>query len=189
MTQTNYAHHQPRTAMNIRKLTPPDASHFQRVRLAGLRDAPTAFASSYEEEVDRSFAEIEAQLAASPDRAIFGAFKNDELVGVVALGRESMRKLAHKGNIWGMFVVPQFRQQGIGRLLMLEAIAIARTTPGLRQINLSVNAKNAAAICFYESLGFKTFGLEADAMLIAGELYDELHMSMQIEAATRIAPP
>jgi ribosomal protein S18 acetylase RimI-like enzyme len=166
--------------VNIRKLAPQDAPAFQRLRLIGLRDEPRAFASSYEEEKDRAPSDVAAQLAPSPDHAIFGAFANDELIGVVALGREGMSKLAHKGYVWGMFVAASARQQGVGRLLMLEAIGMARTVPGLRQLNLGVNAQNTAAIRLYESLGFKTFGHEAGAMLIAGTLHDEAHMSLRL---------
>ena len=166
--------------MNFRQLTPQDAAPFQRLRLIGLRDEPSAFASSDDEEKDRALAVIEAQLAESADSAIFGAFANDELMGVVALGREGMRKLAHKGYIWGMFVAAPSRQQGVAKRLMLEAIATARTVPGLRQLNLGVNANNSAAIRLYESLGFKTFGHEPGAMLVDGVLHDEMHMSLRL---------
>jgi RimJ/RimL family protein N-acetyltransferase len=91
-----------------------------------------------------------------------------------------MRKLAHKGYIWGMFVAASARQQGVGRLLMLEAISMARAVPGLRRLNLSVNANNSAAIRLYESLGFKAFGREEGAMLIDDALHDEVHMSLRL---------
>jgi RimJ/RimL family protein N-acetyltransferase len=94
-----------------------------------------------------------------------------------------MRKLAHKGYIWGMFVDAASRQQGVARRLMLEAIAMARTVPGLRQLNLGVKANNAAAIQLYESLGFKAFGHEAGAMLVDGVLQDEVHMSLRLSSA------
>jgi ribosomal protein S18 acetylase RimI-like enzyme len=164
----------------IRKLTPQDAPQFQRLRLIGLRSQPSAFASSYEEEKGRALAAIEAQLAESPDSAIFGAFTNNELIGVVALGREGMRKLAHKGYIWGMFVDAASRQQGVARRLMLQAIAMARNMPDLRQLNLGVNANNSAALRLYESLGFKVFGHEAGALLVDGAVHDEVHMSLPL---------
>ena len=169
--------------MNIRKLTPQDAACFQRLRLIGLREEPSAFASSYEEEKDRPLSALEAQLAPCADHAIFGAFDGDDLVGVVALGREGMRKLAHKGYLWGMFVAASARRQAAGRLLMSEVISMARGVPGLRQLNLGVNANNAAAIRLYESLGFQAFGHEADAMLIDGTLHDEVHMSLRLDIA------
>jgi RimJ/RimL family protein N-acetyltransferase len=57
---------------------------------------------------------------------------------------------------------------------------MARTMPDLRQLNLGVNANNAAAIRLYESLGFKAFGHEAGAMLVDGVLHDEVHLSLRL---------
>lgn len=54
--------------------------------------------------------------------------------------------------------------------------------PGVRQINLGVNAANFAALAFYESCGFKPFGLERGFMMLDGELHDEVHMVHFFEA-------
>jgi RimJ/RimL family protein N-acetyltransferase len=166
--------------MQTRRLTPADASVFQALRLAALQDTPSAFGSSYEEEKDFPAATIEARLAAKPDRGPFGAFDNDEHVGLVALGRESMRQLAHKALIWGMYVRPEARGKGIARALLTEALSLARSVPEVRQVNLSVNANNTVAIRLYESVGFKAFGLEPGAMFINGQLHDELHMCLRL---------
>jgi len=166
--------------MHIRRLTPADASAFQTLRLVALKEEPTAFGSSYEEEKDSPASTIEDRLAVKPDRGSFGAFENDTLVGIVGLGRERMNKLAHKGLIWGMYVIPKARGRGIGRSLLLEALSLARSVPEVRQVNLCVNASNAEAIRLYESAGFKVFGREPGAMLINGELHDEVHMYLRL---------
>lgn len=114
-----------------------------------------------------------------PDRGVFGAFEGTSLIGLVALGRENMRKLEHKALIWGMYVAPIARGNGVGRALLLEALALARSVPAIRQVNLCVNASNTAAIHLYSSVGFKTFGREPGAMLIDGELHDEIHMCLR----------
>lgn len=164
--------------MHLRRLTPDDAPAFQALRLAGLLESPAAFGSSYEEERDFPPAVIEGRLAPRPDRGPFGAFENGELVGLVALGRESHRKLEHKALIWGLYVAPKARGKGVGRALLLEALSLAKSVPGIRQANLSVNASNKAAIGLYKSMGFEPFGHEPDAMLVDGELHDELHMRL-----------
>jgi len=166
--------------MHIRRLTPADAAAFQEFRLAALQESPTAFGSSYEEELDFSQAFIEDRLAARSDRGPFGAFEGAELVGLIALGRERQRKLEHKALIWGMYVLPKARGNGIGRTLLLSALELARSVLGIRQVNLCVNANNRTAINLYKSVGFEVFGHERGAMLVDGELHDELHMCLHL---------
>jgi RimJ/RimL family protein N-acetyltransferase len=79
-----------------------------------------------------------------------------------------------------MYVAPKARGNGVGRTLLLEAIALARSTHGVMQINLRVNAGNATVIRLYESVGFRSFDRELGAMLIDGELHDELQMSLRL---------
>ena len=165
--------------MHIRRLTPADATAFQALRLDALREAPSAFGSSYEEESEFSAAVVEGRLAPKQDRGPFGAFQNEELVGLVALGRENLKKLSHKALIWGMYVSPSARGQGVGRALLSAALSLARSVPEIQQVNLCVNANNVNAIRLYESVGFKAFGREPGAMFINGELHDEIHMYLR----------
>jgi len=166
--------------MHIRRLTPADAAASQELRLAALQECPTAFGSSYEEERELSPAFIEDRLAPREDRGTFGAFEGTELVGLIALGRERQRKLEHKALIWGMYVAPKARGNGIGRALLLAGLELARSVSAIRQVNLCVNASNSTAIGLYQSVGFEVFGCERGAMIVDGELQDELHMCVQL---------
>lgn len=74
--------------MHIRRLMPADATAFQALRLSALKNAPSAFGSSYEEEKNFPASTIEGRLAEKSDRGPFGAFENEALVGLVALARE-----------------------------------------------------------------------------------------------------
>ncbi|MFY9315099.1 MAG: GNAT family N-acetyltransferase [Burkholderiales bacterium] len=167
--------------MLIRRLAPPDSTALQALRLAALRDVPSAFHASYDEEKDLPISATEEQLKIATDRGVFGAFEDAVLVGIVALGRQGMRKLQHKAFVWSMYVIPQFRGKGAGRALLLEALTLARSVRGLLQVNLGVNASNVPAIRLYESVGFKVFGREPGALLIDGVLHDELHMLLRID--------
>ncbi len=169
--------------MHVRRLTPEDAALFQAFRLAALQEAPTAFGSSFEEESDFPSSAIEGRLAIKSDRGPFGAFEEGQLIGLIALGRENPKNLAHKALIWGMYVKPEHRSKGIAKAFLQEALSLARSVPEVLQVNLSVNSRNTAAIRLYESFGFKVFGHEAGAMRINGELHDELHMSLRLTDA------
>lgn len=170
-------HHSP---MPVRLLAPPDAPAFQRLRLAGLRDCPSAFGASYDEERGIPAATVAERLAPKPDRGVFGAFEDEELVGMAGLGREDMTKLAHKAFVWGVYVDPAARGKGISRALLQAAVAFAAAVPGLRQVNLSVNAGNTAAVRLYESLGFTQIGLEPCSLYVDGTFHDELQMALRL---------
>ena len=171
--------------MELRVLEAGDVAAFTALRLGALQECPTAFSSSYEEECDIPLAQRAERMAPDRDHAIFGAFDGQTLVGTVGLHRESHRKLAHKAVIWGVYVVPSFRQRGVGRLLLERALDHATSMPGLLQVTLGVNTENTAAIALYESLGFETFGVERGFMLVDGVLHDELHMARAVASLRR----
>jgi len=167
--------------MTIRRLLPSDAAAFQALRLRGLLEAPTAFSSSYEEEHDRPISAVAERIAENPDNAIFGAFDGESLVGVMGIYRMKQQKLSHTVTVWGVFVAPEYRGQGIARRLLEETVRFAFSLPGVLKVNLGVNDANTAAIKLYEAVGFKVFGHEKGFMLVDGVLYDELHMARMRE--------
>ena len=58
-----------------------------------------------------------------------------------------------EGYLWGMFVSPTARRQGIG-LRMIEEATVALTASGIRRIAARVAAPNSDALSFYEAAGF-----------------------------------
>ncbi len=167
--------------MEVREIGAEDAPAFQRLRLAALRECPSAFASSYEEEYETPIASVAERLIAKADRCVLGAWIGSDLVGMLGLQREEMRKLAHKATLWGMYVAPGARRRGVGRQLIAQALLRAAAMTGVRQINLGVNASNAEAMALYDAAGFRSFGVECGFMLLDGELHDEILMVRNIE--------
>lgn len=162
--------------MLIRRLTPADASAFQALRLFALRECATAFSSSYEEECDTPLPVIEAYFGPDSGRHFFGAFEGEQLAGMIGVGREAMRKVMHKASIRGMYVAPEHRAQGVGKLLLDAALAFIATQGGVRQLGLTVTADNAAALALYKANGFREYGREPAGLCIDGVMYDNVHM-------------
>ncbi|MRN53168.1 GNAT family N-acetyltransferase [Paenibacillus monticola] len=151
--------------MSIRVLQETDARFYQELRLSSLMINPEAFGSTYEREVEFSLETIVERIKPSKDKFVLGAFDSSgSLVGIVTFMRENSLKAVHKGNVYGMYVAPEMRGKGLGKLLMLELITRARDCEGLEQINLTVVSDNDSAKKLYKSVGFKVYGVEQKAL-------------------------
>jgi RimJ/RimL family protein N-acetyltransferase len=169
--------------MNIRRLSASDAASFRALRLSALLDTPEAFVASHVEEKDQPRSWFEQRLAQREGHAVFGVFDGEALVAMAGLSRERRLQLAHKANVWGMYVAPLARGRGLARALLQAALAHARATPGVAKVTLSVDSANVAAIALYESLGFVVFAREADAVRLDGQSRDDLQMHLRFETA------
>ncbi|HIK16351.1 MAG TPA: GNAT family N-acetyltransferase [Leptolyngbyaceae cyanobacterium M33_DOE_097] len=169
--------------MKIRFLNTQDVTAYRDLRLQALKESPIAFGSSYEQEICFSLSDFAARLQPHNDPAngIFGAFNNHKiLVGMLGFSRENRLKRSHIGSLWSMYVLPEFRSQGIGAFLLDTALAYARQLGSLRQIILTVNTNNLVASSLYQSRGFRRFGLEREALLIDGTYFDEEHLVLYL---------
>ncbi|MGO4107130.1 GNAT family N-acetyltransferase [Paenibacillus sp. YAF4_2] len=162
--------------MEIRVLDIEDAECCHELRLQSLLDSPEAFLTTYEIQSARPIEEIRQQIKPEDGRFTLGAFKDNQLVGMVTFVREIRPKIIHKGNIYAMYVAPGARGQGLGKALIQELVRRASILDGLEQINLTVISDNAAAKRLYASCGFKVFGIELNAMKSGGQYWNEENM-------------
>ena len=165
--------------MLIKTLTEVDAKQFWPLRLRALRENPQAFGASYEEELNTPIDKLISHFSSNfilplEENFMLGAFnKNNEMVGVVGFRREKRTKLRHKGNLWGMYVVSELAQTGIGKALLSELLNKAKSLANLEQINLGVVSSNASAKGLYNSFGFKTYAIEKNALKIGEQYFDD----------------
>ena len=97
--------------------------------------------------VDDSREGIERYLRRNPSTC-FGAFANDQLVGVILTGHDGRRAIIHH-----MCVHPDFRRQGIaGELVKLAEEALK--AEGIQKIFGLVFKDNDAANAFWENQGY-----------------------------------
>ncbi len=157
--------------MSFRRLDPGDAAGYRRLRLFGLRESPAAFGSSHAEEAKRPMQFFAERLRQTQDKWTIGAFSGKRLVGIVTLVRDSSLKGRHKASVFGMYVSPNSRRQGIGRELLARAVEVANGFRGLKQIHLDVVSSNRPALRLYEATGFVAYGEEPRALFVNGRYY------------------
>ena len=116
--------------IEIRPLTPADAAAYRDIRLAGLRESPEAFGSTFDRENIQPFAWFRDRLAAS---RVFGALCSADLLGIAGFAIREGEKERHKGLLWGMYVRPDVRKAGLGRQLVEAVVEYGLERDSLKQ--------------------------------------------------------
>jgi ribosomal protein S18 acetylase RimI-like enzyme len=107
---------------------------------------------------------------------VLGAFVDSTLAGVAGVSFEPREKARHKATLFGMYVPPASRQHGIGRQLVLAALAQAQAREGVILVQLTLTQGNLAAQSLYEQCGFVPFGLEPLAVAVDTGFVSKIHM-------------
>lgn len=163
---------------SVQRLAPGHAAAYRALMLDAYARHPNAFTSSVAEREALPLVWWQGRLCTDPTPAelVLGAFAGDTLAGVAGLAFEARDKARHKAQLFGMYVPPGQRGAGIGRQLVLAALAQARQRPGVRQVLLTVTQGNVAAQGLYERCGFVAFGVEPRAVAVDGGFVNKVHM-------------
>jgi ribosomal protein S18 acetylase RimI-like enzyme len=158
--------------INIRPLAADDAMIWRTIRLEALINAPVAFSQTLED-AEKQTIDDYRKIVSGPFPP-FAAFDGTKAIGTVGFYILGGLKMSHRGVLWGMYVSPTHRGQGIGRKLISSVIDHARGR--VEQIHLHVVTTNTAAYDLYRSMGFVPYGIEPRALRYAGRDYDEVMM-------------
>lgn len=116
-----------------------------------------------------------------PDAAVYVAEDDGALVGRLSLARDPHPASHHVADL-GLMVAASHRRRGIGRALLEQAEAWARSA-GVVKLELHVFPWNEPAIRLYESFGFEREGVRRGHYRRDGEYVDAILM------AYRLPPP
>ncbi len=171
--------------MLIRPLTENEGEIFWELRLQSLKESPQAFLSDYATEYAKSeTARLEQFRNGFAEQAkfIFGGFAEDKLIAIAGLAHNQNLKMRHKAVVWGVYVAPEYRGQGVGASLLAELIRTARTIPGLLQLELGVvSVEQSPARKLYLSQGFEVYGREPRAIKLVDRYFDEELMVLNLD--------
>lgn len=138
--------------MEVLRLGPDEGERLRSIRLAALREAPYAFASTLEETRARPPESWSQQLA---DLATFVATADSADTGMVRGGPYEGKP--GDAILLSMWVSPTARGKGVGEALIDAVVDWARSE-GFGRLLLEVADENAPAIALYDRKGFKPTG-------------------------------
>jgi ribosomal protein S18 acetylase RimI-like enzyme len=162
--------------ITIRPLTEDDAAAFLALKREALTTCPDRFGGSLEDEAESSPERVRERLARATvekGEVVLGAFAPG-LIGAVALTRDLRAKYRHKADLHEMYVRPEHRGRGVAKMLMRQALAVARKVPGLELLHGFVVVHNHAAMALYRQFGFVRSWTE-ERFLKCGERYIDAH--------------
>jgi ribosomal protein S18 acetylase RimI-like enzyme len=159
--------------IEIKKLAPARWDDLKKLRLEALKSEPTAFGSSFEEEVDAPKEEWQRRIG----NTIF-ALHNGQPVGMMVYVVSNRLKMKHIADIHGVYVNHKFRNQGIGNLMFSRALCLIKENVQVRKIKLTVNPKQTQAVGLYKKHGFEVTGVSKNELYFDGKFYDEMLMEI-----------
>lgn len=122
-----------------------------------------------------------------PDAAVFVAEVDGRVVARLSLSRDPHPASQHVADL-GLMVAEGYRRRGIGRTLLDEGVAWARSS-GIRKLELHVFPWNEAALRLYESFGFEREGYRKRHYDRDGEEVDAILMAYAIDADSETPRP
>ena len=171
-------------SIKITSIPIEDWQKYRDLRLEALKDAPTAFSSSFEDESptpdEKWQNRLKDALEEKTDFILF-AKSGDKLVGMAGAFRSQKIKVRHTATIYGVYVNPQFRSQGLGTKLLESLINKLKKHPEIVKIKISVVTENSGALKLYQKLGFKTVGKYEKELFVGDRYYDEYLMEMIVK--------
>ena len=121
--------------------------------------------------------QIIADYAASGNSLFLIAEVDGQIAGMLTCRGGHRRSIQHVTTL-GMSVDKDWRDQGLGSLLMEHAVEWARRSGVVRRIELYVFARNARAIHLYQKYDFQIEGKLQRAIYKEGEYHDNLIMAL-----------
>lgn len=166
--------------MAIELLNPSNAGAYRRLMLEAYALHPQAFVSNLSNREKLPLSWWEGQLD-DELTALFGAFVGGQLAGIIGLAFEPWDDAQHKATLFGLYVPPAFRRQGVGERLVQAVLSLAEEAPEVKVIELTVSANSQAARALYQRCGFEQSGLEDSAIRVGDDYFDRVHMRRLVQ--------
>lgn len=160
--------------MKIREIKKSDGKQFLELSL--MLDNETSFMLYEPGERKTTFEELAKTIEAinSSGGVIFGAEKDNRLVGFVLAQRGGVHRIKHRAYIV-IGVLKSESGKGLGTKLLRRVDDWAIKQQILR-LELTVMVSNDRAVNLYKRMGFEVEGVKRNSLVVDGTLCDEYYM-------------
>lgn len=160
--------------MHVVQITPERWIEYKELRLKALKDNPLAFDSSPEDEEQLSEEEWKEKLAEENDFKVF-IEDNRRLIAKMEVEWDKRAKVRHIAEVYGVYIDPQYRGKGLGKMLM-DAVEKLAPQHDIKKLWLDVVVTQAPAMGLYRKLGFREIGRTEMSIQVDGAYHDKLLM-------------
>lgn len=167
----------------IRKPKQNEWENIKELRLESLKEFPNAFASTYEEELEKPddyWKQLILDSINESECIMLYAFDGNKLIGSIGAKWNNKSKTAHIVNLASMYVKPNFQKQGVAENLFNELLKYLEKNIIFRKIKLEVVADNIPAHSFYKKMGFVDTGKNYDELFYNNNFQDTILMEKYI---------
>jgi ribosomal protein S18 acetylase RimI-like enzyme len=137
--------------ITVRALTEDEWETYRSLRLEALQESPHAFVAAHADEADKPEDFWRARMRRSV-RLVAEADGGN--VGVVSIGDATESDSENGGQLFGLWVHPDWRGRSIAANLVRQGAKIAQKQ-GFKQLYYWVGSDNGRAVAFASSFGFR----------------------------------
>ncbi|MDY6893760.1 MAG: GNAT family N-acetyltransferase [Chloroflexota bacterium] len=154
--------------VNLRRATPDDARALARVHVAAWHEVYRGIVpdSALDGFTVEGRAELFRQFLATDSEETYVAEFKSRILGFLTIGRCRDSDVNHgtTGEIWGMYLSPEYWHKGIGRFLCIQGESMLASR-GYTVVILWVLEANDQARRFYEAMGFRPDGATKEVQM------------------------
>ncbi|MFN7976096.1 MAG: GNAT family protein [Acidobacteriota bacterium] len=160
----------------VRRAEPDDAEEMLAATREVLEEGEFVVTAPDELRSPDAQREHVAKAASDPGGLVLVALIDGRIVGSLAFHSGEKRRMAHSGT-FGLSVVKESRDRGVGRALIEALLAWARASPQIEKVCLAVYPDNVRGLALYRKLGFVEEGrLVRDVKFGPGRYKDSILM-------------
>jgi len=137
----------------VRLFQPDEWAGYKHIRLHALATDPRVFGSNLAKEQAHSDSHWQSALT-DPGIGIFGVYAGHDLVGMTGIALKRDDLTGQDCVLWGSWLRPDFRRQGISEKMYRARLAWAEAHPTIRRVIVSHRASNLASMYANQKHGF-----------------------------------